>query len=182
MNREFDGTSERGDLREALSRAIANAKETLTTDIIEWTLVRVHGLDGGFVLREDLTAVITAAVPQTAGSIEEALFEVTDNSNLRPFIVKVLGRDRIDHARRIVSKEEIARVHVQGKIVKATAEYNPDWKFHVDPRSLDFFEIAIEVCDASMVYVEGHLDEIGGSMLPNCHWCPWASKLVREIV
>ena len=41
--------------------------------------------------------------------------------------------------------------------------------------------MAIEVCDASMQYVEDHLDEACGMLLPTCLWCPWSSKVVREV-
>jgi hypothetical protein len=44
-----------------------------------------------------------------------------------------------------------------------------------------FFEVAIEVCDATMPYVEDHLDEVGGAFLPGGYWCPWTSRLTREV-
>jgi hypothetical protein len=37
--------------------------------------------------------------------------------------------------------------------------------------------VMMEVCDASMTYVEDHLDEVGGAFLPGAQWCPWDSKL-----
>ena len=64
---------------------------------------------------------------------------------------------------------------------KERAPYNPQWRFHLASDSIDFFEYAIEVCDASIQYVEEHLDEVGGSTLPGLHWCPWGSQLVDEI-
>jgi len=44
-----------------------------------------------------------------------------------------------------------------------------------------FFELQIEVCDSNVTYVEEHLEEIGGSFLPNSVWCPWSSKLMAEV-
>jgi hypothetical protein len=41
--------------------------------------------------------------------------------------------------------------------------------------------MAIEVCDANMMYVEDHLDEAGGAFLPGNHWCPWDSRVTREV-
>jgi hypothetical protein len=41
--------------------------------------------------------------------------------------------------------------------------------------------MAVEVCDASIQYVEGNLDAAGGAFLPDLRWCPWSSHLVREI-
>ncbi|WPB77176.1 hypothetical protein KYC5002_50385 [Archangium violaceum] len=44
-----------------------------------------------------------------------------------------------------------------------------------------FFDVAIEVCDADMGFVQEHLDEAGGAFLPGFLWCPWNSRLKREV-
>jgi hypothetical protein len=100
----------------------------------------------------------------------------------REFIFEVSDEELIAHARRIVSGEEKREVHVMGRIVKRPAPYNPGWSYHLDPRSINFFMVAIEVCDANMEYVEDHLDEACGPFLPGCYWCPWNSEVVREVV
>jgi len=105
-------------------------------------------------------------MPSDSG--KEFIFEVTDSA-------------RIEHARRILSGQETMRVHVHGRIMKKPVPYNPGWSFSLDPTTIDFFEVAIEVCDSSIQYLEDHLDEACGAFLPGCHWCPWASKLTREI-
>ncbi|MGK3967677.1 calmodulin [Sorangium sp. So ce118] len=97
------------------------------------------------------------------------------------FIFELTDPAQIAHARRILSGEEKTEVHVHGRIIKRTAEYNRKWSFHLDPATIRFFAMAIEVCDANMQYVEDHLDEACGAFLPGCHWCPWDSKLVREV-
>ena len=71
--------------------------------------------------------------------------------------------------------------HVAGKIIKEAACYNPPWSYHLDPQSIDFFASAIEVCDASIAYTESFLDEAGGHFLPGNHWCPWGSRLIKEV-
>lgn len=68
-----------------------------------------------------------------------------------------------------------------GRIQKRPQPYNPDWDYHLDPNTITFFNMAIEVCDANMQYVEDHLDEACGAFLPGCFWCPWDSRVVREI-
>ena len=68
-----------------------------------------------------------------------------------------------------------------GKIVKAPAFYNTPWSFHLDPHSIQFFDFAIEVCDASIDYTQEHLEEVGGCFLPGNTWCPWGSQLKAEI-
>jgi hypothetical protein len=97
------------------------------------------------------------------------------------FVFELTEPDKVAHARRILSGEEKEQVHVMGRIQKRTASYNPKWSYHLDPATIQFFAIAIEVCDADMRYVEDHLDEACGAFLPGCHWCPWSSRVVREV-
>lgn len=97
------------------------------------------------------------------------------------FIFEITDEAKIAHARRIISGEETNEVHVHGRIVKRTADYNPKWSYHLDPTTISFFAMAIEVCDAAMYYVEDHLDEVCGAFLPGCHWCPWDSRVTREV-
>jgi hypothetical protein len=110
----------------------------------------------------------------------EAYFAFKDNTQ-KEFIVKLTSDQRIAEARRILSGEEQESVHVMGRIKKQKAPYNPAWDFHIDPDTVTFFTVAIEVCDASIPYVDDHLDEACGAFLPGCFWCPWSSKLTREV-
>jgi hypothetical protein len=97
------------------------------------------------------------------------------------FIFKLVEPSKIDEARAILQGTHPEKRSVQGTIVKARAPYNPEWSFHLAPMSIGFFEIQTEVCDANATYVEQHLDEVGGSTLPGNFWCPWSSRLAREV-
>ena len=97
------------------------------------------------------------------------------------FIFELTAPTLIDKALKILSGEEKNEVHVMGKIIKSSKPYNPEWDYHLDPNSISFFQMAIEVCDANMRYVNDHLDEVCGAFLPGCHWCPWDSRLTREV-
>jgi hypothetical protein len=97
------------------------------------------------------------------------------------FTIKLTDAEQIAHARRILSGKETPARHVSGIIVKTPAPYNPPWKFHLSPESIHFFEVATEVCDATIQYVADHLAEVGGAFLPGNRWCPWSSQLVREV-
>jgi hypothetical protein len=59
MSQQFEGQSENGNFEEALQLAIATAKEALSTDFVNWTLEKVHGENGGFVLVNILKVVIS---------------------------------------------------------------------------------------------------------------------------
>jgi hypothetical protein len=97
------------------------------------------------------------------------------------FVMELTDEATIAHARRILSGEETREIHVHGKIIKQRKDYNPSFSFHLDPATIRFFSLAMEVCDATMTYVEDHLDEAGGAFLPGGQWCPWDSQLSREV-
>jgi hypothetical protein len=106
-------------------------------------------------------------------------FETNDRSG--EFVFMLTKDDLIAHARRVLNGEEQMEVHVNGRIIKKKAPYNPKWSFHFDPDTIRFFTQAIEVCDANIQYVEDHLDEACGAFLPGCNWCPWSSRLTKEV-
>ncbi len=97
------------------------------------------------------------------------------------FVIRLTDPAKIQHARELLRNPQAGRRQVIGRIVKQPVEYNRPWSFHLDSQSIDFFDSAVEVCDGSIAYVESHLDEAGGAFLPGNTWCPWASRLVREI-
>ncbi|WP_343715443.1 hypothetical protein [Inquilinus sp.] len=97
------------------------------------------------------------------------------------FIIQLNTEDQIQKALDILSGKEKDAIHVHGRLIKRQQPYNPRFNFYLDPDTINFFEVAIEVCDANMMYVEDHLDEACGAFLPGCHWCPWDSKLTREV-
>lgn len=97
------------------------------------------------------------------------------------FVFKLTDPAKIAEARALLGGGNDAKRHVQGTIVKSRVPYNPGWSFHLDPASIGFFEMQIEVCDANVTYVEEHLDEVGGSTLPKSFWCPWSSTLTAEV-
>ena len=111
---------------------------------------------------------------------ETAYFAFMQRPN-QEFIFELTDPAKIQKARDILSGKEKNEVHVHGRLRKQTASYNPRWSFHLDPATISFFMMAIEVCDANMEYVEEHLDEACGAFLPGCHWCPWDSRLTREV-
>lgn len=112
---------------------------------------------------------------------DEAYFLIDIQPRKETFTIKLTDPVKIQKARDILSGKDLSTPHVAGTIVKQSACYNPPWSFHFDPNSIEFFASAIEVCDASIAYTESFLDEAGGHFLPGNYWCPWGSRLVKEI-
>ncbi len=80
----FSGISKKGDFEDALRNAIANAKETLQTDYIEWELDSTQGEYGGFTLQEHLTVIVR--VKETTQSTK-----IFKSSNLQDNACKVIS-------------------------------------------------------------------------------------------
>lgn len=59
----YSGTADNGDINLALRLAIDAAREGLGASLIKWTLLIVHGANGGAVGQNDLTVEIEAYVP-----------------------------------------------------------------------------------------------------------------------
>ncbi len=123
----------------------------------------------------------TAFKTPSAVASEEAYFVFDSPPRKDLFVIKLTDPVKIRKARDILSGKEKDARHVSGLIVKQPACYNAPWGYHLDPQSIEFFSFAIEVCDGAMGYIESHLDEVGGALLPGNRWCSWGSRLVREI-
>jgi hypothetical protein len=120
-------------------------------------------------------------VTVSVASTEPAYFLVGFAPGPEAFTIMLTDTVRIQEARDIVSGIETDAISVIGTVVKAPAPYNPPWSYQLDPASIRFFEVAIEVCDASPEYVEDHLSEVGEAFLPGSVWCPWSSRVVAEM-
>jgi hypothetical protein len=109
-----------------------------------------------------------------------AYFMISDGRPQNDFVIALSNPALIDQARKIIAGK-IKGVHVKGILVKQAAWYNSKWAFHLEPDSITFPEISIEVCDAETSYVEENLKEACGSFLPDCVWCPWSQRVVQEL-
>jgi hypothetical protein len=122
---------------------------------------------------------ISFSAPAYAATPARFVFEYPPASD--QFVIELTDESKIQQARNILNGTQENETHVLGRIIKRPAPYNPKWSYQLDPASISFFSFAIEVCDASISYVEDHLDEAGGAFLPGAFWCPWNSRLVKEI-
>jgi hypothetical protein len=110
-----------------------------------------------------------------------AYFAFTTRQGEQEFVIRLNEDKLIDQARRILSGKENSETHVMGRIIKKRADHNPNYSFHLDPETIRFFQVAMEIGDATATYVEDHLDEACGAFLPGCMWTPWTSTLTREV-
>lgn len=128
-----------------------------------------------------LNAAPASAAMHTADAPTAPAYFVMTDITREQFVIKLTDPKQIEHARELLNGETTDQPHILGRIVHSTAPYNPRWSYHLKADNAQFFDQAIEVCDATIPYVEEHLDEAGGAFLPGNVWCDWSSRLVREI-
>ena len=108
----------------------------------------------------------------------------TDSTNItnvdQYFVARITSPESIAIARSEIEKEEGWKI-ISGIISNETAEWNPEWSFHLIPDTVFFGDVFVEVCDANVEYVEENLDDAGGAFLPNYQWCPWSSAVLAEL-
>jgi hypothetical protein len=139
----------------------------------EWRW-HVYGGSGREAVALDFEA---RAVP----SPERARFRLGFTASDASFVIELADPERITAARAELAKPREERMGVMGQIVKRPASYNPGWSYHLDPATIALFDMAVEVCDGNPQYIEEHLDEVCGALLPRCSWCPWSSFIAAEL-
>jgi Ca2+-binding RTX toxin-like protein len=107
-----------------------------------------------------------------------AWFTFTDASD-ETFVIRLTDTAFVSHARGLIAGTETADPRIAGTVVKTGVPYNIGWSFHLT--DIFFFEISAEVGDSTMRYIEEHLDEVGGALLPGSLWTGWSSTLVEEL-
>ena len=114
-------------------------------------------------------------------STPEAYFAFDCPPEKDTFIFKLRDSARIQEARNLLSGKEQRALALSGIIIKKPASYNLTWSFHLDPASITFTQMHIEVCSATIRYVADHIQDVGGAFLPQNRWCPWRFHLLKEV-
>lgn len=109
-----------------------------------------------------------------------AFFTFTDASR-ESFVFRLDDPGLIAHARALLAGGTEADARIGGTVVKDAVAYNIGWSYHLAPDSIFFFEMSTEVGDSTMRYIEDHLPEIGGHLLPGKVWTGWSSELTGEL-
>jgi hypothetical protein len=143
---------------------------------------------GGRAFAMDPLTVATPPSNSTSATVDGPLedrslayFSIGFPDSRRLFVIRLSRPELVEHARRIVRGEETQEIHVSGLVSSGQALYNPGWRFRLSPRTIGFFENAIEVCDASPEMVEERIDAVGTDFLPGRRWCPWSSRVLAEL-
>lgn len=95
-----------------------------------------------------------------------ATFEVIDQQ----FRIELVTPELVEHAEKLLRGEDVSAIPV-GKIVRDSPSVNEPWSWHIDPKTLEFADFTIEVCDGLPEYVED-------GTLTSDTYCPWVAKVI----
>jgi len=130
------------------------------------------------LLLAGLGSIIQCGSPD-APSRTEAIFQVRACRGSRRApdgeVFRILLRDSavIAQARALIGAAD--RRIVAGALAQGNGGFNAPWSWHLDPDTVRFPEVAIELCDGCPSDVEAS----GGSW-GNGAFCPWSSEIIVE--
>lgn len=96
-----------------------------------------------------------------------ATFEVAGEETYR---IELATPELVEHAQRLLAGEQVASIPL-GTVVRGDPGPNAPWSWHIDPATLEFAEVTIEVCDGLPSYVED-------GTVTSDQYCPWSAEIV----
>ena len=90
-------------------------------------------------------------------------------------VFRILLRDSglIAQARSLIGAGN--RKIVAGRLAPGTGGFNAPWSCHLDPYSVSFPDVAVELCDGCPSGVEANSGTWGSGS-----FCPWSSEVIAE--
>ena len=110
-------------------------------------------------------AIVFAVTSQGARN-PVATFQVVDET----YKIELATPELVEHAEALLAGEDVAAIP-NGIVVRDDPGPNAPWSWHIDPATLHFADMTIEVCDGLPSYVE---DEI----VTSHQYCPWSAKVI----
>lgn len=95
-----------------------------------------------------------------------ATFEVVDEE----FKIELATPELVEHAEALLAGESVAAIP-NGIVVRDDPGPNAPWSWHIDPATLEFADMTIEVCDG----LPSHVEE---GVVTSDRYCPWSAELI----
>jgi hypothetical protein len=84
--------------------------------------------------------------------------------------IRLTEPDDIAIAQKLLAGEEAPRIP-NGRVVRGAPDVNVGYSWHIDPATIEFADLAIEVCD-------GRPSDVEKGVITSDQYCPWAAKVV----
>ncbi len=113
-----------------------------------------------------LTLVVrTTPVPQPEGTV--VTLRVADAEEYKLLLT---DPDDIAVARKLLAGEEAPGIP-NGIVVRGTPGVNTGYSWHIDPASVEFVDMTMEVCD-------GKPSDVEQQIITSDRYCPWSAQVV----
>lgn len=117
-----------------------------------------------------VATTVTLAIVALAGCVPAhnpvATFQVHDET----FKIELATPELVEHAKELLAGDDVAAIP-NGVVVRNDPGPNAPWSWHIDPATLTFANVTIEVCDGLPSHVED-------SVITSDQYCPWSAKIV----
>lgn len=111
-----------------------------------------------------LLVVLAGCTPAPHSPV--ATFQVVDET----YKIELATPELVAHAQALLDGEQVASIP-NGVVVRDDPGVNAPWSWHIDPDSLEFADMTIEVCDGLPSYVED-------GTVTSDRYCPWSAELI----
>lgn len=110
--------------------------------------------------------VLALAVSSASHRNPIATFHVVDEQ----YKIELATPELVEHAEALLAGESVASIP-NGIVVRDDPGPNAPWSWHIDPATLDFADMTIEVCDG----LPSHVEE---GVVTSDRYCPWSAEIV----
>jgi hypothetical protein len=84
--------------------------------------------------------------------------------------IRLVDPDDIAIAQKLLAGEAAPRIP-NGRVVRGEPDVNAGYSWHIDPASIEFVDMATEVCD-------GRPSDVEKRVITSDRYCPWSAKVV----
>lgn len=103
------------------------------------------------------------------------LFEVEVAGEER-FLLALASEDQVEMAMQRMQDGTVGVIH--GSVVRGDGGFNDPYDWHLDPATVTFPDLAMEVCDGRPQFVQDDLDYWVDTIQ---YYCPWGAQIVRRV-
>jgi hypothetical protein len=105
------------------------------------------------------------AAPEQKGVV--VTFRVADAEEYK---IRLTDPADIDIARQLLAGEEAPSIP-NGIVVRGEADVNEGYTWHIDPESVEFADLTVEVCD-------GRPSDVEQNLITSDRYCPWDATVI----
>ena len=109
------------------------------------------------------------------GASYAGVFEVEVTGQER-FFIALNDEAQVDLAMQRMEEGTIGVIH--GTVVRGDGGFNDPYAWHLDPATVTFPDMAMEVCDGRPQFIQDDLDYWVDTVR---YYCPWGAQIVRRV-